>query len=102
TRSSRSTGRCATGSALAPQDFRSATTSAFSGGTSNGLACSGRWKGSGIFARLAYRDGKRGYIDDMPRVMSYLRRACERYRALHPLLALIDSLDDRAARGSSG
>ncbi len=50
----------------------------------------------GIFARLAHRDGKRGYIHDMPRVMSYLRRACERYGALHPLLMLIEGLDDRA------
>ena len=52
----------------------------------------------GIFARLAYRDGKRGYIDDMPRVMAYLRGACERYGTLHPLLALIDRFDDRGAR----
>ena len=51
----------------------------------------------GIFARLAYRDGKRGYIDDMPRVMAYLRGACERYGTLHPLLALIDRFDDRGA-----
>jgi hypothetical protein len=51
----------------------------------------------GIFARLAHRDGKRGYIDDMPRVMTYLRRACERYAALHPLLMLIDGLDGRAS-----
>ena len=51
----------------------------------------------GIFARLAYRDGKRAYIDDMPRVMAYLRSACERYRALHPLLALIDALEGRAS-----
>jgi aminoglycoside/choline kinase family phosphotransferase len=51
----------------------------------------------GIFARLAHRDGKRGYIDDMPRVMTYLRRACERYGALHPLLMLIDGLDGRAS-----
>jgi len=51
----------------------------------------------GIFARLAHRDGKRGYIDDMPRVMTYLRRACERYGALHPLLMLIDELDGRAS-----
>ena len=28
--------------------------------------------------------------------MSYLRRACERYGALRPLLMLIDGLDDRA------
>jgi N-acetylmuramate 1-kinase len=51
----------------------------------------------GIFARLAYRDGKRAYIDDMPRVMAYLRSACERYRDLHPLLKLIDALEGRAS-----
>ena len=39
----------------------------------------------GIFARLYYRDGKAAYLDDMPRVMAYLRGACERYRALGPL-----------------
>jgi len=50
----------------------------------------------GIFARLAHRDGKRGYLDDMPRVMAYLRGACARYGALNPLLALLDELDDRA------
>jgi len=50
----------------------------------------------GIFARLAHRDGKRAYLDDMPRVMAYLRGACARYGALHPLLALLDELDDRA------
>ena len=50
----------------------------------------------GIFARLAHRDGKRAFIDDMPRVMTYLRRACERYRALAPLLELIDALEGRA------
>src|SRR5262249_35036045 len=50
----------------------------------------------GIFARLWHRDGKPQYLDDMPRVMAYLRAACERYRALHPLLALIDELEGRA------
>jgi len=50
----------------------------------------------GIFARLAHRDGKRGYLDDMPRVMAYLRGACARYGALHPLLRLLDELEDRA------
>ena len=51
----------------------------------------------GIFARLCYRDGKRGYLDDLPRVMHYVRSACERYRALGPLLALIDELEGRAS-----
>jgi hypothetical protein len=50
----------------------------------------------GIFARLAHRDGKRGYLDDMPRVAGYLRRACARYRELGPLLRLLDELEDRA------
>ena len=51
----------------------------------------------GIFARLAHRDGKTGYVDDMPRVMRYLRRASARYRELAGLLPLLDALEDRAA-----
>jgi aminoglycoside/choline kinase family phosphotransferase len=49
----------------------------------------------GIFARLCYRDGKDGYLKDMPRVMKYLRRTCERYRELGPLLRLLDELEER-------
>ncbi|PTR14504.1 MULTISPECIES: aminoglycoside phosphotransferase family protein [unclassified Nitrosospira] len=44
----------------------------------------------GIFARLNYRDGKSAYLDDMPLVEDYLRKACERYRELNPLLTLLD------------
>ena len=44
----------------------------------------------GIFARLNHRDGKTGYLNDMPRVLEYLRKACERYSELHPLLVLLD------------
>lgn len=47
----------------------------------------------GIFARLHYRDGKSSYLDDMPVVMDYLRKACERYRELNPLLIVLDELD---------
>ena len=50
----------------------------------------------GIFARLYHRDGKAGYLADMPLVMRYLRGACARYRELEPLLALLDALADRA------
>ncbi len=46
----------------------------------------------GIFARLYHRDGKSGYLKDMPLVMDYLRRACERYLDLRPLLRLLDEL----------
>lgn len=49
----------------------------------------------GIFARLYHRDGKDGYLKDMPLVMHYLRRACERYSGLHPLLRLLDDIERR-------
>lgn len=46
----------------------------------------------GIFARLFHRDGKDAYLQDMPRVLNYLTRTCERYRELAPLAALLDEL----------
>ena len=49
----------------------------------------------GIFARLFHRDGKDGYLKDMPRVMAYLRRTCARYAALAPLDRLLDRLENR-------
>jgi N-acetylmuramate 1-kinase len=49
----------------------------------------------GIFARLYHRDGKDGYLKDMPLVMSYLRKVCGRYIELKPLLYLLDALQDR-------
>jgi aminoglycoside/choline kinase family phosphotransferase len=52
----------------------------------------------GIFARLYHRDGKDGYLKDMPLVMDYLRRACERYIELKPLLRLLDTLENRQAQ----
>jgi aminoglycoside/choline kinase family phosphotransferase len=47
----------------------------------------------GIFARLCHRDGKQGYLADMPLVAKYLRAACARYRDLGPLLKLLDELE---------
>jgi aminoglycoside/choline kinase family phosphotransferase len=52
----------------------------------------------GIFARLCHRDGKAGYLADMPRVLRYLRAACGRYGELTPLARLLDSLEGRAVR----
>lgn len=49
----------------------------------------------GIFARLYHRDGKDGYLKDMPLVMDYLRRACERYNELRPFLKLLNELEGR-------
>lgn len=47
----------------------------------------------GIFARLCHRDGKDGYLKDLPLVMDYLRRTCTRYGALRPLLRLLERID---------
>jgi aminoglycoside/choline kinase family phosphotransferase len=52
----------------------------------------------GIFARLYHRDGKDGYLKDMPLVAKYLRSACARYSDLVPLLRLLDKLDNRQAQ----
>jgi aminoglycoside/choline kinase family phosphotransferase len=52
----------------------------------------------GIFARLYHRDGKDGYLKDMPLVAKYLRSACARYSDLGPLLRLLDKLDNRQAQ----
>ena len=49
----------------------------------------------GIFARLFHRDGKDGYLKDMPRVMAYLRRTSERYLELRPLARLLDRLENQ-------
>jgi aminoglycoside/choline kinase family phosphotransferase len=50
----------------------------------------------GIFARLAHRDGKSAYLQDMPLVLRHLQGACARYRELTPLRALLDALGTRA------
>lgn len=46
----------------------------------------------GIFARLAWRDGKKAYIDDMPRVRAYIVAIGRRYRELAPLVVLMNKL----------
>ncbi len=55
----------------------------------------------GIFARLYHRDGKDGYLKDMPLVMDYLRRACERYVDLKPLLVLLMELEMHAQQAGT-
>jgi aminoglycoside/choline kinase family phosphotransferase len=55
----------------------------------------------GIFARLYHRDGKDGYLKDMPLVMDYLRRACERYIDLKPLLVILMELEIHAQQAGT-
>lgn len=48
----------------------------------------------GIFARLYHRDGKSGYLKDLPLVMAYTRQVAGAFRALSPLLRLLDRLEE--------
>jgi len=50
-------------------------------------------KVAGIFARLTLRDGKPKYLADTPRFVHYIRKTCDRYRELGPLLKLIDTIE---------
>jgi N-acetylmuramate 1-kinase len=52
----------------------------------------------GIFARINYRDGKPGYLEDTPRFVGYARAVAARYSPLAPLLSLFDRIENRAAR----
>jgi aminoglycoside/choline kinase family phosphotransferase len=42
-------------------------------------------KAAGIFARLALRDAKPGYLADLPRTLGYVVDVAERYSELAPL-----------------
>lgn len=46
----------------------------------------------GIFARINYRDGKPKYLADAPRFVHYVRKTCERYQELWPLVRLFNEL----------
>jgi hypothetical protein len=45
----------------------------------------------GIFCRLWYRDGKSGYLADLPRTLDYVRDACARFTELAPLARLLEA-----------
>ena len=45
----------------------------------------------GIFARLWYRDGKQGYLKDLPLTLEYVRDACARYPELSALSRFVET-----------
>lgn len=49
-------------------------------------------KASGIFARLHHRDGKPGYLNDIPRTLDYILQVAPAYPPLQPFLDLFDEL----------
>lgn len=53
-------------------------------------------KAIGIFARLNHRDGKSGYLKDIPRTLDYVRDVAGRYRELNELK---DFLETRVTPG---
>ncbi len=46
-------------------------------------------KAIGIFARLDIRDGKSGYLRDIPRTLNYIQEVSDRYPELFELGALL-------------
>ncbi|AKC87627.1 aminoglycoside phosphotransferase family protein [Pseudoxanthomonas suwonensis] len=44
----------------------------------------------GIFCRLAYRDGKPGYLADLPLVWRYVREVGNRHEEIRPMVALLE------------
>ncbi|MGU5763107.1 aminoglycoside phosphotransferase family protein [Aeromonas hydrophila] len=44
-------------------------------------------KAAGIFTRLYHRDGKSGYLKDIPRTLGYVVDVCHRHGATYPALA---------------
>jgi aminoglycoside/choline kinase family phosphotransferase len=47
----------------------------------------------GIFARLAHRDQKPKYLDEIPRFIGYLRQIAPRYPDTEALMSLLDALE---------
>ena len=47
-------------------------------------------KASGIFARLNYRDGKSGYLEDIPRTLGYVIDVGKDYPVLRPFIELVE------------
>ncbi|WP_455384716.1 aminoglycoside phosphotransferase family protein [Acidihalobacter prosperus] len=46
----------------------------------------------GIFARLCHRDGKTGYLADLPRVLAYVMHVAPRHAETAPLAELLETL----------
>jgi len=52
-------------------------------------------KNLGIFARLNYRDGKKQYLKDIPRLQSYIQETYERYTELQDCSAFFETILSR-------
>jgi hypothetical protein len=59
-------------------------------------------KASGIFCRLWHRDGKPGYLPDVPRTLDYIVQACAHHAEFRDLGALVSERVLPAMRASLG
>ena len=57
-------------------------------------------KAAGIFARLNHRDGKPGYLGDIPRTLGYVVEVCSRYERLNGLGELVEERVLRALQSA--
>jgi len=48
----------------------------------------------GIFARLYHRDGKDGYLKDMPLVLKYTKSVASRYKCFNQLLKILNDIHE--------
>ena len=49
----------------------------------------------GIFARLYHRDGKDGYLKDLPLVLQYTEKVAQRYTIFKPLVRILDAAQQK-------
>ncbi|MCE2681011.1 MAG: phosphotransferase [Burkholderiales bacterium] len=52
----------------------------------------------GIFARLYHRDGKDGYLKDLPLVLAYTRNVAESFSVFKPLIRILDRLEKKEVK----
>jgi len=48
-------------------------------------------KAIGIFSRLCHRDGKNGFLNDIPRTLVYVKEVCHQYPDLKPFTSLLQN-----------
>jgi N-acetylmuramate 1-kinase len=48
-------------------------------------------KAIGIFSRLCHRDGKNGFLNDIPRTLAYVKEVCHQYPDLKPFTSLLQN-----------
>ena len=50
-------------------------------------------KAIGIFSRLYHRDGKKQFLDDIPRTYSYIHNTVDKYNEVDDIRSLLNDLD---------